>query len=304
MLKRIKRGFTLIEMLAVIAVIAVLVSVAIPIVSGSTDKAAAATNAANLRNLEGELTTMLLLDPTAFGDQVAKREDLETSIKGEQDLRARIAEINARVQSLQQDEASLTEAVEAAQNTLDGLAATFSLLNLAHPESWTVESIAAERANHSCDWKCWLIDNTVGNLGLPINCKLDVKSQYVRINTELHDTQARVADIQAELQELSDELNSYSGDSQEREDGYRVQLDGLCHFVAQNGYITLENGTQVKAPVSQKVNRGDVNIGKGMEMVVYVDNVNLECYAFYTNEDDVDYSKNDFAAVAGETETE
>lgn len=44
-----KKGFTLIEMLVVIAIIAVLVAIIIPTVSNATTKAKAATDAANLR---------------------------------------------------------------------------------------------------------------------------------------------------------------------------------------------------------------------------------------------------------------
>ena len=51
-----KKGFTLIEMLVVIAIIAVLVSIIIPTVSNATTKAAAAADAANLRSLQSELT--------------------------------------------------------------------------------------------------------------------------------------------------------------------------------------------------------------------------------------------------------
>lgn len=43
-------GFTLVEMLVVIAIIAILVAVIIPTVSSSASKAKAATDAANLRN--------------------------------------------------------------------------------------------------------------------------------------------------------------------------------------------------------------------------------------------------------------
>ena len=57
MKKMNKKGFTLIEMLVVIAIIAVLVSIIIPTVMSSTDKAAAATNAANLRSIVAEVTT-------------------------------------------------------------------------------------------------------------------------------------------------------------------------------------------------------------------------------------------------------
>lgn len=57
-----KKGFTLIEMMVVIAIIAALVSVIVPTVQTSRTKAAAATNAANLRAAKGEFTTMKLLN--------------------------------------------------------------------------------------------------------------------------------------------------------------------------------------------------------------------------------------------------
>lgn len=59
-----KKGFTLIEMLVVIAIIAVLVAIIIPVVTNSTVKAAAATNASNLRAIKAEATTDLLNDET------------------------------------------------------------------------------------------------------------------------------------------------------------------------------------------------------------------------------------------------
>lgn len=55
-----KRGFTLVEMLVVIAIIAILVSIIIPTVSKSTTKANAATNAANMRAVKGTVSTMLV----------------------------------------------------------------------------------------------------------------------------------------------------------------------------------------------------------------------------------------------------
>ena len=57
MIKMNKKGFTLIEMLVVIAIIAVLVAIVIPTVSNSTTKAGAAANAANLRSLLAEAST-------------------------------------------------------------------------------------------------------------------------------------------------------------------------------------------------------------------------------------------------------
>ena len=56
---RNKKGFTLIEMLAVIAIIAVLVAIAIPTVTSATTKAEAAVDAANLRSVMGQLNGIL-----------------------------------------------------------------------------------------------------------------------------------------------------------------------------------------------------------------------------------------------------
>ena len=64
-----KKGFTLVEMLVVIAIIAVLVAIIIPTTSSATTKAAAATDAANLRSLLAEATTDYLAgvdDDTGF----------------------------------------------------------------------------------------------------------------------------------------------------------------------------------------------------------------------------------------------
>lgn len=57
---RNKKGFTLIEMLVVIAIIAVLVSIVIPTVTSSTTKAEAAVDAANLRSTMGKLNGLIV----------------------------------------------------------------------------------------------------------------------------------------------------------------------------------------------------------------------------------------------------
>jgi prepilin-type N-terminal cleavage/methylation domain-containing protein len=59
-MKMNKKGFTLIEMLVVIAIIAVLVSIIIPVVGNSNAKAQAATDAANLRSAKATLTIAVL----------------------------------------------------------------------------------------------------------------------------------------------------------------------------------------------------------------------------------------------------
>lgn len=67
-----RKGFTLVEMLVVIAIIALLVSIIIPVVGKSTVKSAAATNAANLRSIEGKISTMRVENPQIFQSVVEK----------------------------------------------------------------------------------------------------------------------------------------------------------------------------------------------------------------------------------------
>lgn len=72
MKKMNKKGFTLIEMLVVIAIIAILVAIVIPVVSNATEKAKQATDLANIRSLVAQYQidnlngTATLADFTAF----------------------------------------------------------------------------------------------------------------------------------------------------------------------------------------------------------------------------------------------
>ena len=69
-----KKGFTLVEMLVVIAIIAVLVAIIIPTVMSATTKAKAATDAANLRSVLGQANNAALL---GHGIESAKNADIE-----------------------------------------------------------------------------------------------------------------------------------------------------------------------------------------------------------------------------------
>ena len=60
MKKMNKKGFTLIEMLVVIAIIAILVAIVIPTVSNATEKAKQATDVANIRSLVAQYQIELL----------------------------------------------------------------------------------------------------------------------------------------------------------------------------------------------------------------------------------------------------
>ena len=74
-----------------IAIIAVLVAIIIPTISSATTKAAAATDAANMRSLKAQITTSYLSDGVGTGkyitsigadNKVAIKADLYPAIKG------------------------------------------------------------------------------------------------------------------------------------------------------------------------------------------------------------------------------
>ena len=64
MQKRSKKGFTLAELLIVVAIIAVLVAIAVPIFVGALTKAEKATLEANERTLKGMVVAEILSDDT------------------------------------------------------------------------------------------------------------------------------------------------------------------------------------------------------------------------------------------------
>lgn len=67
-MKMNKKGFTLIEMLVVIAIIAVLVSIVIPTVSSATEKAKEAADVANIRSAVATVTTNALANGGTVAD--------------------------------------------------------------------------------------------------------------------------------------------------------------------------------------------------------------------------------------------
>ena len=74
-----RKGFTLIEMLVVIAIIAILVAVIIPTVSNATVKAKAAADAANLRSALGVANSILANDTTDAAAQLAGAQSFKCS---------------------------------------------------------------------------------------------------------------------------------------------------------------------------------------------------------------------------------
>ena len=79
-MKHHRRGFTLIEMLVVIAIIAVLVSIVIPTVTSATTKAQAGVDASNLRSTLGALNAELLLNHHIAEDYIQSLEPTESKL--------------------------------------------------------------------------------------------------------------------------------------------------------------------------------------------------------------------------------
>ena len=70
MKKNNNKGFTLAELLIVVAIIAVLVAIAIPIFTNQLEKAREATDAANVRSAYATLVTEYLTEDLQSGDSI------------------------------------------------------------------------------------------------------------------------------------------------------------------------------------------------------------------------------------------
>lgn len=68
-IKKNKKGFTLAELLIVVAIIGVLVAISIPIFTTQLEKAREATDAANIRAAYAAVSTDVLTDPKAADTQ-------------------------------------------------------------------------------------------------------------------------------------------------------------------------------------------------------------------------------------------
>ena len=84
MLKKMnKKGFTLAELLIVVAIIAVLVAISIPIFSAQLEKAKEATDMANIRSAYAEVVAAYLGDPKVHEASVDLKSNLESDFKSD-----------------------------------------------------------------------------------------------------------------------------------------------------------------------------------------------------------------------------
>ena len=73
-----KKGFTLMEMLIVVAIIAILIAIAIPVFGAQLEKAREATDAANIRAAYAEVMVASIDSPTAVAGKSASLRQAKT----------------------------------------------------------------------------------------------------------------------------------------------------------------------------------------------------------------------------------
>lgn len=75
--KRGNKGFTLMEMLIVVAIIAVLIAIAIPVFTSQLENSREATDAANIRSAYAEITTKAISSPGAKAEATVKKQQAQ-----------------------------------------------------------------------------------------------------------------------------------------------------------------------------------------------------------------------------------
>ena len=80
MKKNNNKGFTLMEMLIVVAIIAVLVAIAIPVFTNQLEKAREATDAANIRSAYAEVMACALTDAKNATNDVKRTDNPDGSV--------------------------------------------------------------------------------------------------------------------------------------------------------------------------------------------------------------------------------
>lgn len=304
-MKQIKRGFTLIEMLVVIAVIAILVSIAVPVVLGSTDRAGAATNAANLRSVEGELISMMLLNPDAFGDwKYDRQEVIDFEREG-------IGQLDDTAKDLQEGLAKAEAAVAEYAATFNEKQAAYNAIGKSAEQlAQEILTIEGKKAlctlSYGCKRSGGLFSSTITHSDA---CKAaDAELATARANRDIAlDYAAALAAKEGLDEAVTAAKNTYDQymiefekAANDRQNQLNEQQKEMYTFRPENGYITLDDGTKIECPTSEKVDIGDVNITKGKDMVVFIDNVHYEAYAYYVNDESTEYDSADFARVADE----
>lgn len=318
-----RKGFTLIEMMIVIAIIAVLVAVIVPTVTGSTDKAAAATNAANLRGVEGEIVSMMLLEPDAFGDQAGKqvavdtrRDELLEEAADLEEKDEKLKQLRALKEQYQKDIADAQTQISAWNDKITEANIHKDCTSVTTTE-WNCRYNKDERTckdkKENGEWyekvahlPCGQVEKTEYHCvkgKSETECRIAQKLKagadeaIAGLNQSIANTNGLIDEIDEIDRKITARLEELKSENSANQAANNAAEASIYNFQAVDGYITLDNGTVISAPASKAVNKDAVNIDKDVQMVVYVDTTTYEAYAYYKG--DKMYQSSDFAAVAG-----
>lgn len=284
-MKNNKKGFTLIEMLAVIAVVAILVTIMVPILSGSSQKAACATNAANLRGIEGKIATMLITNPECFADIVDKQENIDnqqTTVAALQKAVDNLTIIrdNAASALANFDPESITQyddwqkAVSTAQEAYDYAASKMTHSKKISAFGYTYEekcpnpsSDNYSNGDHGTFCKTLKAALDIAERGLN-DAKSEDSQLYQAYKNAVNNTKTNLENdlkqAEADLKDATEKLNAKKAELETEE-------FNLYHYISENGIITLDDGTQITVPLAEKVNYKGVECPKKCEMALYID---------------------------------
>ncbi len=91
--KKSKKGFTLAELLVVVAIIAILVAIAIPIFTGSLKEAQIRVNEANIRTVKGAGVSNILSNWTGYDNTKTTAKKMSTGVASGWDI---VADVDAK----------------------------------------------------------------------------------------------------------------------------------------------------------------------------------------------------------------
>lgn len=313
-----RKGFTLVEMLVVIAVIAILVSIIIPTVVGSRDKAAAATNASNLRSVQGEVVTLMLMDPTVFGDQastlngiLADRAELETELENIETVDEYVTQLKAAAdnanEALSKADEALKKIAYDETNPHANCAGEYSgscTQGLEVADCVSAKSSLSAYTHRKCSSSltgtCNVLGKSLSDIGLS-----DLSTAFacisVRTSKAAYDTAKDVYDKAVEAADKAEQAYDDYIENEKKENAdaqaanKKAEYD-MYRFVAENGVLKINDEISFEAPASKAVSTDTVNIGEDQQMIVYIDTMNYQAYAYYTG--DAEYGVSDFAAIA------
>lgn len=116
-----KGGFTLIEMLIVVAIIAILVAISIPLVGTALDKARDATDNANLRAAKAEALIMYMNDQMNVGGTPTLTDGMRYDIKSGKFLAAASVTTGYNQGKLGGSDAANTKVIQVTVDTTAGV---------------------------------------------------------------------------------------------------------------------------------------------------------------------------------------